>query len=480
MAVKTDIAGIGSNITQYSAEAAVPSLNPADLDGGTGSIKFTTGPLTYPQVNRNRQFVLTDTQFGSAAGRISQVSWGSKNAVEFTAETMLQRLNIEATIYPSYGLSLTDAMDQVLSLAGMSSSGLPTTGTVVFPGWRGVILDYLKHFCTVYDYEYYVDSGTPDVIKFRTIRTQPASPKFSSRTYSVNDQTSAQSVSANMYEYTIPSSGYLEFAPFSVDDPQILTVDAGEVVQYDIKCNGWLSAVNQPVPMDLVGPEERTDTGAYCVAGNDGLPIVAAQWVDQGGSIRVEISDDPSVLHVTITAPDVESLPNTSGGTTLAPYSIAATAVDENAFYNSLHITGYGVRYVKTTQTFVTGVEGTVSKEENATTVENPFVDTTERLWTVGVRAAQAFAGPTHSVSAEAIQNNAFSDLLGSRHTGEGAIFRISSVTMSPTGYSLSGTADTLVSEFNTAWSGKTITDFNTLWAGQTCGVFATLPTRTA
>lgn len=473
----------GLNVTQYRAGVEVASLNPTNLDGGTGDLTFSTGPLDYPQSHRNTRVTITDTEQGAILGRISQVSWSPDSQVDFTAETMMQRLNIEATILPSFGLSLSASMNQVLALVGMTSNGLPTSGTVVFPGWRGAVLDYIKHFCLVYGYEFHTSSTVyPDIVYFRSIRTQEFPRSFfSSKSFSVTDQSVAQSVSVNMYEYRTPSATYMEFTPASVDDPQILTVDAGEVIEYDIKCNGWVSAVNQPVPMDLVGPEERTDTGAYCVAGNDGLPVMAAQWTAQGGSVRVDISDDPSVLHVTITAPDADTLPNTAGGDTLAPYSIAATAVDENAFYNSLHITGVGVRFTKSTQVFLTGADASVSSEENPTNVDNPFVNTTARLWNIGVRAAQALAGPNYTINATAkMLADSFTSVLGSRYEQSGVVFRMESATMEPSGWTITGNADTLVSDFNTAWAGKTIADFNTAQAGRTFDVFAAMPLRTA
>jgi len=82
----------------------------------------------------------------------------------------------------------------------------------------------------------------------------------------------------------------IEFTPAGTSDAQILTVNAQETVQYDVRLNGWARSVNQPVPMDLIGPEERTDAGAYCVSGSDGLPVSAKQWTETGGSVTIPLS----------------------------------------------------------------------------------------------------------------------------------------------------------------------------------------------
>lgn len=482
MGVTTDIPGIRSNIVSYALSAEVCSLNPSDMVGGTGSISFGTAPMVSPQVHRNRRFVLTDDRFGSVGGRISQVTWG-KDVTNFTAETMLQRLNIESSIPPQYGVTMAAAMDVVLSKAGMTSTGLPTTGTVTFPGFKGAILDYLKNFCVVYDYEYYADSAAMDVVNFRAIRSTTFTGNYSSIEYSVNDQTVAQNVEVNQYTYTVPGSpsANIEFAPFAVDDPQILTVDAGQTISYDIKCNGWLASINQPVAMDLVGPEERTDSGAYCVAGSDGLPIPASQWEGLGGSISVSLADDPSIIHVVIVAPAASVMKNTSGEDTFSPYSIAATAVDENAFYNSLHITGKGVRYVKTTATFPTAATSIVSMEEVGTTVDNPFISSPTQLWRAGVSAAQGYAGADHTLTAAFIPaaGIAYTQVLGGRCQGDGAKFRVTSVSTAAEGLTLTGNSDTLFSDFDAVWAGKTCGDFDAAKVGQTFNTFAVTPTNT-
>lgn len=477
MGVTTTLDRIGGNLEQYSFTVEVPTTDPSEFTGSTGSITMVAGPMTNPQLLRNRRFTLSDTKFGSIVGRVSEVRWspGTSNT-NFTAETVLQRLTAEVTVYPQYTLSMAASMDNVLAIAGFTSDGLPSSGVVVFPGFFGSLLDYVKHFCAAYLYEYYVDSATPGVISFRSIRSNTFSGALSSASCTINDQTLAQNVDITQYTYKLPvGAGNIEFAPAGVNEAQVLTVNAGETTEYDIQLNGWVSEVNQPVPMDLVGPAERTDSGAYCVSGSDGLPVTAAQWVGQGGELRVKITEDPSVLRVTVVAPNVNTLKGVDGKDTFAPYSIAATAVDDNTLYNSLHITGKGVRYTSEVLRLPTGAVSDVTIQEVGATVTNPFLSTRDMVYRSGLRAAQTYAGPTYTFTGDTTDNANYLDLLGAVvDGGVGSNFRVTSVTVNPSGESLSGKMDTTIADFNSTWSGKTFADFNSAWGAITFAQFNT------
>ena len=138
MGVTTNIPEVGGNLESYSFSVDVPTLNPAEMTGSTGSISFVCRPLANPQLLRNRSITLTDDSFGTIMGRISEIKWapGLNSTIAFSAETLLQRLNSEVNIAPSYNLSMNAAMQAVLSLAGFTCSGLPTSGITVFPGFH--------------------------------------------------------------------------------------------------------------------------------------------------------------------------------------------------------------------------------------------------------------------------------------------------------------------------------------------------------
>ena len=122
--ITSDLAGIHGNISDVSVTMAVPSLNPTELGGGTGSIRFGLAPMARPQTLRNQPVVLSEKGAWSVAGRISNVEWGGLGGVTLDAETSMQRLNVTVALAPSYTLSEAAAMDLALAKAGFTSSGL--------------------------------------------------------------------------------------------------------------------------------------------------------------------------------------------------------------------------------------------------------------------------------------------------------------------------------------------------------------------
>lgn len=451
MGVTTNIPAIQDNLESWQVSLDVPSLTPANLDGGTGSISFTTRDLSQPQLLRNQRFIFTDDDAGAFIGRISQVSWFEEGGTSFSAETMLNRLNVDMTVPPGDSMSMESTVNPVLALVGMVSEGLDTDFRVTpRPGWRGNLLDYLKQFCMVFDYEMLPSASDPDVVTFRSIRTNTFDPSLMSASFSVNDQQLAQSIEIHQYMITNVLNN-VEVSPAATTDAQILTVNAGETITYDLQLNAWVASVNQPAVLDFVGPEERTDIGAYCVAGSDGLPVSAAQWTATGGRVEVEQTEDPSVIRVIVTAPLTATLAGPGGEDRFAPYSIAATS-GEGTLYNSLHVTGLATTWERQTVSIPTGVVSEVTVEPVGVTIDNVWVSFRDYVYKLGVRAAQTFAGPTYTISnVETSPNSNLRQVVGSRIEGDEIKFRVQSASATEGGVNCSGVMDTTFNDFGTA-----------------------------
>lgn len=478
MGVRTNHPEIGSNLTNFDMTVEVSSLDPSSMTGSTGSINLSTGPKRHPEQLRNTQIVVTDDDAGSMLGRVSSVTW-SESGANFALETMLNRLNVQVTVRPRLS-SLEAGMSAILSQIGMDCDGL-TTDLAYFPGWRGTMLDYVKHFCSWFNYEIYTDWVYPNRVMFRPIRNFTFTPSLTATTGEVQDQNLAQNIEIVDYQYDFDHAfdGQItEFTPSAVDDMQIITVNAGETASYDIKVNGWIATVTQPVVMDLVGPEVRTDAGAYCVAGADGLPITAAQWTGEGGSLTVSLTDEPDVLHVEVQAPAANLLTGEGeDGDRYGPYSIAATTT-EGQLYNSLHITGTGLLFDKVIRRMPTAVPMDVSSEEVGATIDNPWVSGISFAYRLGVRAAQSYSGPTYTRTFTTPEKLNIVVLAGSRIPGDEVMFRATSVTVSPTGTTLTATMDTTFEDFETKWAGETFADFNAVTDGMTFGNWSTVPLK--
>lgn len=363
MSVKTNLTD--KPLSGYSFTVDVSPLNPSEMGGSTGSISVTTEPIKDSQFLRGAEFNLTDSRFGAISGIVGSVEENGVSTV-VTGESLFRKFTDTVTIPPRYLMSTNECMNSALSLVGFHSSGLSTDNLDVFPGWRGSLFDYIKHFCAARRLEYYCEPSAPNTLFFRPVGTAELdSVGVSSFSHTLSDQSLAQNVEVLLREYVVPSSvsENIEFTPAYADgEPQILTVDPGQTTEYDLRINGWVSEVNQPQAVDYVGPGEQTGLGSYCVAGSDGLPISAMQWNAQGGKVLVETTEDPAVLKITVTAPNRSSLPSSDGTTDrYGPYSIAATSVLDNTFYNSLHITGKGICTRNSTLTCPTGVNSGIS-----------------------------------------------------------------------------------------------------------------------
>ena len=166
MSVKTNLTD--NELSSYSFTVEVPNLNPADMSGSTGNISITTAPIPDYQFLRNSSFELSDSRIGSVAGIVGSLD-NQNGGLTITGESLLRKLTATVTVPPKYLASTAECMDAALSLAGFSSSGLPTSNSDAFPGWYGTLLDYVKHFCAVYRMEYYLQKDSPSVLLFRSV-----------------------------------------------------------------------------------------------------------------------------------------------------------------------------------------------------------------------------------------------------------------------------------------------------------------------
>ena len=471
--ITTDL--FDGNVSDVSFDLAVPTLNPTELGGSTGALSFATRNLTRPQLLRNKLITIAKDAVWSLRGRISDVTWGPHRSTNFQAETSLQRLNITVSIKPQYLVTQTQAMDAALAHAGFTSEGLADSGTVTFPGWTGTLLDYIKHFCNHARMEYVV-GATSDIISFRPLRSTTITGNRADVEFGVNDQTLAQSVEVIRYNYLVPPTelSNIEFTPAGEDEAQIISVNAGETSVTDLKINGWVASLNQPVAALGVGPEARTDAGVYQVLGSDGLPVPPGTWNDQGGSVVVATTDDPTISRVSVTAPAAVYLSGSEGDARPSPYSLATT--DGDTTHASLHVTGKGVLFKTQTVSVATGVEDNLTYEKVGATVDNPFVSSADDAWDIGVRAAQYFAGANQSASFSIPDTQDIESVLGARVLGDAIQYRVNSVSWSGGQYTVSCSDLVTIGDFDTLWDGLTIADFDTAWAGKTISEFDTLP----
>lgn len=273
-------------------------------------------------------------------------------------------------------------------------------------------------------------------------------------------------VEVNQYQGGYTSGNEIYPANYE-DNPQILSVNAGETITYELTSPWWFESVNQPDVIDFVeadpGYYDGTD-GVYGVSGNDNLPITAAQWTAGGGNLSVEIKeDDPHTLVVTLTG--------MSDGT-YSPFNIAMSSGN---LYNALRLTGSAVNAVQKVRRVPTGADETKIVQDVAVTIDNPFIQTAEQAYRVGASAARRYCGFVQSMSGDA-QDVHTGDILSRNEK----TWRVQSVSRDGSQVqSFSADPDTRMSDFE-ALGFATMADFEAVWSGKTMKQFMLRPLKEA
>lgn len=430
------------NITNFSVQEDATPIDPSSSFGGVGQIVFDT-----LEDNDSRRLIgnvtLVDGSRGKTSGFVKSIS-GDNGMLSVTADSILGLFNVDRTVPPYQG-TLSGAINYYCDLVGIPN-GVTVDSTissrsVIYPGWKGNVWVGIKQILAKEQVEMAL---VFDRIYVRPLRKLIAYlDRSTTRSFSIDGSNAARSIDISYYNHEYGEQK--EVYPLSLDDATIFQVDSGETIVFQERLNASLFSVNQPSVQDWVDDDRYDGTnGVYSVVGNDGLPITAAQWTAQGGSVSVSITDDPSIIEVTVRG---ASMPD------YAPYRIAMSSGSGN-YYNSLHITGEAVVTTEQTVNIKTGVTNVSSSDEVGVVVRNPFIQTRAQAYSLGMIVAGAYAGLNYTISGTALDLNRDE---GSRDVIQATV----------ADFNLAVDAGTTISEFNTEWSGQDIADFNLYWQEQ-------------
>lgn len=458
------------NITTWSVDEDITPIDPGSTDGGVGQITFSAPDWPLSRHLRNTDVTLEDSDYGTTIGVVRSVSNDDNVMMSATADSELGKLVAQRTAEPYQG-TLQGLFQYLLDLAGVYTplDYQATNPNVVVPGFVGNVWDHIKMLCAAYQVEMAL---VADRVVVRNLRSTELPPhEMMNVSYNVNSQDSVLAVDVAYYNNRWINKG--EVYPVKGEDPSIYSVEAGEIVEYDISINASLNQVYQPECMESVGPDDRSGTnGVYTVVGNDNLPIKPKQWLDAGGRVDVSLGREPGQLLLRITGAQIDHL---------SPFRIAESAGGTD--YNSLHITGDGVAWDQESVRIFTGANPLNVSSELGSTVENPYISTRSQALQTGIHSAIAASGSQATISASAADmpgmEQTFGNIIGARVKRDNAYYRVTSVSTGPEGFSYDAAMDTLVRDFNEAWEGKTTAEFNSLWEDMTAGMFSATPLRT-
>lgn len=443
--------GSGTNLTSYSTSEDSTPINVNDSSGGTGQITFgviedATAEGTILLLNDTIE--LTDGSNGRTQGIVNSVS-STDSVAQITADSRLILLAATRTAAPFVG-TLTNAFIYYLGLCGVTT-GIVVDSTiasrsVTFPGFTGIVYDYLKQMCAAQQIEMSLVSSN---IVLRPIRSRELEvAKNSTETYAVTNGQLAQTVEIYYYN-NVQASGSLIYPPGGWNsNVDIIQVDAGQTLEQDIDVNVSMTSVTQPTPVSFVGPYDYS-TSQYTVVGNDGLVIAPAQWTAGGGSVTVSINPDTTSLHIKIVGMTEPHY---------APYQIAIASGTSNA-YSTLRIVGAGVFFNKQKLTLPTGVETTKTAVIVGATVDNPFISTLNDAYTAGMLVAQSYASANQTINVTSTVVN---------RKGEGGFFNYPAFTVFDADF-----AGKTFAQFDTTYSGKTFAQFDADYQAKSLDTFA-------
>lgn len=430
------------NVVSFSVQEDATPIDPSSSFGGVGQIRVSIDDFDDSR-RLIGELVLTDGARGKTSGKVTSLESTDGN-LSITADSILGLFNTEKTALPFSG-TLGAAVQYYCDLVGIPNDvivdAMVSSRPVIYPGWIGNAWVYMKQLLSAEQVEM---SLVFNRVYVRPLRRLVANTdKTSSMGWGIDNSGAAQTVEICYYNHTYGSN--TEIYPLADEEANIYTVGSGETQVFTQRLNASMTSVNQPEIVAFVENRSYAGTnGVYAVTGSDDLPITPAQWVAQGGMLSVRITDDPSIIEVTVRG---AAMPE------LAPYRISMSS-GSGTSYNSLHITGTGVAWDKKTITLRTGASSETTSTEIGVTVENPYISTKQQAYSLGAKVAQAYSGLNYRVTGTAYDLN---------RAGQGRDLIDATIE----DFNLAYDPGTTITEFNTEWSGQTIADFNAYWDEQ-------------
>jgi hypothetical protein len=497
MATKLINSGSGKikddSIIAFSYSEDATPLEPTSSNGGTSQVSVsaveetTDAALANTKLMINNSATIEDSEFGSVQFNVKKVSTNAAGIATIIGDSVQSKLNVIKTAAPFSG-TLSGAITYYCGLCGVTpviDSAL-NSKQVAFIGWSGNVWEHLKDLCSVISYsnserspvEIYF-TGTAVGFRPALVSTIAIEDYVSDINQSIEIFDAAQSLDVYCYNtelktnaivydisyYDPNSTNYAKRFLSSFSDS--LQVGAGETKKVVFKINASLSTVKQPECVSTILPfpydPSTSGNGQYVVVGTDNLPIQPSQWVDQGGSLTVAITENPNEIELTIVAPPETALLKSDGsGLGYAPYRIAKETSGSGFDYPAIYIVGSGIFYEKTVTTFQTAAEPSVTSKDEAFEVDNIFITDNFTLANAGLAAAQASCGPLVTLNGSSASGFAFGSSIGSSFSINSSRFRLESIGFSQSGITWNSHDCARFSDFNTANAGKTFGQFNT------------------
>ena len=479
------------SIISFSYSEDATPLEPTSSDGGTSQVTFSgieetaDAGLLNTKLMLNNTVSIQDDSYGTVQFDVKKVSTTAASVATIVGDSIQAKLNIIKTAQP-YSGTLSGAITYYCGLCGVTPTidSALNSRSVNFIGWNGNVWDHLKQLCSVISTS--TTNRLPIEIYFTGTQVgfRPAlassinlDPFLSDQSESVEIFDAAQSIDVYSYTTQLKSNAIVYDLSFYDEDVEesdkafmstltrSISVDAGKTVTETLVIDASLTSIKQPDCVAKISPlpynPSTSGNGQYVIVGSDDLVIKPSQWLAEGGSLVVALTENPNEIKITITAPKASELPRQDGvGGSLAPYKIGIESAGSGFEYPALFIVGSGVFYNKKKHTFLTGANPNTTTKPEAAAVDNIFITDSSTLASAGLAAAQATCGPGVTVSGSSASGFTFGSSIGSSFSANSSRFRIDSASFSEDGINWEAKSAVTFSNFNTLNSGKTFTQF--------------------
>jgi hypothetical protein len=522
------------NPTSYSANEDATPLDAADTGGSVGGLTVGYATRDAPSIAkrlRRKVIAVDDRKLGQWIG-VVQSSNGGRGQASLTANSRLTLLAVTRTADPQTG-TLSAAITYYLGLCGIVDHyAMPSAFdaiTVSLPGWRDQVWLRLKQLAAVYQFEIALVS---DNVIFRLPRAVVAQTyRDSDVQWSSADGSLARSLTVRWYKTTSFTDGAVYPPNRSFDGTDLLAVEANEVKEFVLSLHASCSSIVQPVATDETYDNTGFSRSEFVISDATGHIVLPKMWADYGGRVvaRLGYKDD---LGEWIN--DTRTITLTVTGMALAglgPYTFGLPTGDGN-YEPALTILGTGVAQEQRSITVETGLPDDLVQQDSGAVIDVEAVQSEGDAFTVASRALPALMGATQTISgvttginrlgasgsfaadsfgdydaahpgqtfaqfdaqeagvttfgdfdaeqesslADTFPNQAFGNVNGARRFYDDAWYRIRSASLTRASVQYTATMDTVLSDFDAVWAGKTFADFDAAWAGATFADFEVAP----
>lgn len=397
MGVRLTIDGKNYEAVTYSVTEDSTPTSSDDSTGSVGQITFEIVNVEHPFLLEGKEVTLKDTWRGTTIGTVTQVRETDHNKVAVTCLTRLGKLNIYDVQAQPFSGTLRNAF---LLYAGLAEQFIDVAVDeqianrhVVFQGWRGELWFHLKQMAAAQDCEISLVSG---VILLRPLRNREIiRHRDIDRGRSYGGQSLARAVEVYQYNNRVITNAPVYPAEGWTMETEVISVGAGETTERILELSSSLTYIQPPVMQTFVA-QNYNSSSVYTIVGDDGLPIMPAQWTASGGRLSVSINEDTT--SITVTVKGAEGIRSTKGEF-ISTFSVALGSDFTGNRYSTLRLVGTGVAFRKEKIRVRTCVKDHLTGTDVGITIDNPFLSTANEAWSAGIKAARWFAGEKMELS---------------------------------------------------------------------------------